>query len=68
MNSEPEPLAYSVKDAMRLISTSRKGFYAAVNSGRLKARKSGKRTIVMASDLQAYLAALPAYEPRKSAA
>lgn len=33
--------------------------YAEIRSGRLKARKIGRRTVVLAEDLDAYLASLP---------
>ena len=46
---------------------SRRAIYAALNSGALKARKNGKRTVILDDDLRAWLTSLPAYAPRKAA-
>ncbi len=37
----------------------RDSIYKSIREGRLKAKKFGRRTIVLASDLQAFLASLP---------
>jgi hypothetical protein len=39
--------------------------YEEINEGRLRARKLGKKTIVLGEDLRAYLEALPAARPMK---
>ena len=54
------PIAVTIPEAVRLSGISRTGIYAALQSG-LKARKSGRRTLIEYADLQAYLASLPAY-------
>jgi hypothetical protein len=46
---------------------SRRKLYEALNSGALKARKDGKRTVILDEDLRAWLTGLPAYEPKKAA-
>lgn len=56
---KPQRLAYSVEESLRLLGISRKKFYAEAKAGRLLLRKSGRRTLVLADDLHAYLAALP---------
>jgi excisionase family DNA binding protein len=33
--------------------------YEAINSGKLKARKAGKRTLILSDDLRDYLSSLP---------
>lgn len=53
--------AYSPKDAMARIGVSRKTFYELLNSGALHAKKIGKRTIVLADDLDAFLESLDDY-------
>ncbi|MEO6013939.1 MAG: DNA-binding protein, partial [Devosia sp.] len=46
---------------------SRRKLYEAINSGALKARKNGKRTVILDADLNNWLNSLPAYEPRQAA-
>ena len=49
----------AVVSASRIAGIGRTKLYEAIAAGSLKARKYGKRTIVLRSDLQAFLAALP---------
>ena len=63
----PAPLAVSVEEAALISGLGRTSIYGAVKSGALKARKAGRRTIVLKSDLQAWLAALPTIEPAEAA-
>jgi hypothetical protein len=46
---------------------SRRKLYEAINSGALKARKNGKRTVILDADLNNWLTSLPAYEPKRAA-
>lgn len=48
----PEPLAYSIADAVRVSSIGRTRIYALINEGRLEARKIGKRTLIPAASLR----------------
>lgn len=57
-----EPAANTVAEVLHRVGISRTKFYAEINAGRLKARKIGSKTVVLETDLQAYLEALPAYE------
>jgi len=68
MINDSERLAYSIKDARLRLGIGNENIYNLLNSGALPARKLGKRTVILAKDLDAYIASLPAYEPRKSAA
>ena len=61
----PEPLAYSIDDVCERVPGGRTTVYEEIRQGRLIARKMRGRTIVLPSDLAAYLAALP---PMKTAA
>lgn len=55
------PKAYTVKDVLHLTGMGRTKFYKLVNSGDLKARKLGARTVVLAEYLDAWLKGLPSY-------
>jgi Helix-turn-helix domain len=58
--SNTEQLAYDVHDARKLLGDmSHSTFYRRVNSGAIPVRKDGKRTLVLASDLERYLETLP---------
>lgn len=54
-----EPLSYSVKDAVKVSSFSRAALYNEIKAGRLIARKSGAKTVILAADLRAWLDSLP---------
>lgn len=56
----PEKLAYTVKEVQELVGMSRSSIYIALADQRLRAVKSGKKTLVLAKDLQAWLEKLPA--------
>lgn len=51
----PEPLAYSVADAIRVSSIGKTKLYALIKTGDLEARKIGKRTLILAHSLQAVI-------------
>jgi Helix-turn-helix domain len=53
------PLGYTIAEAVRASGIGRTTLYADLKAGRLTARKRGKRTIILADDLRAYLASLP---------
>jgi hypothetical protein len=58
---------YTIKEFLADFGMGKTRFYELVNSGALKARKNGARTVVLAADAQAYIDSLPEYEPRKAA-
>lgn len=62
--SGSRPVANTVVDVLRRVGISRTKFYQEINAGRLKARKIGSKTVVLETDLQAYLDALPPYDGR----
>lgn len=55
-------LAYSIKEAVEATGISRAALYQDIAAGKLATRKRGASTIILADDLNAYLAALPSAE------
>ena len=53
------PLAYDIKGAIKEGNVGRSKIFEEISAGRLKARKVGRRTIILREDLVAWLAALP---------
>lgn len=59
-NSEQSRVALCVNDACASLSISRTTLYEEIASGRLRAVKCGKRTLIPADGIKAWLAGLPA--------
>jgi len=51
--------ALAIDEVSARIGIGRDGVYRAINEGQLRARKFGKRTLILATDLDAFLEALP---------
>lgn len=51
--------AYTVAETIAATGIGRDNVYRAINDGRLRARKLGRRTLILASDLEAFLQELP---------
>ena len=57
-------LAFSIAELLAIHPGGRTSLYAAIASGELIARKSGRSTLVLVRDYERYLEALPRIEPR----
>jgi hypothetical protein len=53
------PIAHSVEGVLKIVPCGRTTVFAAISSGALKARKIGRRTIILDEDLRSWLMALP---------
>ena len=60
-----ENFAFSVVEVARRASVGRTAVFSEIRAGRLIARKLGRRTIILASDMQRWLHALPENIGRK---
>jgi excisionase family DNA binding protein len=61
------PLAYSIAEACEAARVGRTAIYEAIRSGALRARKRGRRTLVLVDDLPRWLEKLPAVETKDNA-
>ena len=54
-----QPLAYTIEDAVSASGIGRTKLYDAIRAGKLRARKCGRRTLIIDEDLRSFLRALP---------
>lgn len=58
-NSGPQPAAFDTASAAGYIGIGKTKLFAEIQAGRIPAKKAGNRTLILRSDLDAWLAALP---------
>ena len=58
-HTEAKPIALSIPGAVRCSGLSRATLYRHIANGRLPIRKAGSRTLVLMSDLAAFIESLP---------
>ncbi len=63
MPTPPEQLAHTIDEVCKVAKLGRSSIYEEIRSGRLIARKCGRRTIILATDLHTWLDRLPRIEP-----
>jgi excisionase family DNA binding protein len=59
------PITLSIPGTVEVSGLSRSSIYEALKRGDLTAVKAGRRTLIRFSDLEAYMASLPAYRAGK---
>jgi excisionase family DNA binding protein len=57
------PLAHTVSRALTVAGCGKTSLYAAIKAGELPAKKMGRRTLIIHSDLMTWLENLPALKP-----
>ena len=56
------PLAVTISEACNVARSSRSEIYAAILRGELRALKRGRKTLILMSDLRAWVEALPEFK------
>lgn len=66
MSSEAKPsfnkIAYSVAEVLEIAGCSNGFLYEEINAGKLRAVKRGRRTLILAGDLEAWINSWPEYQ------
>lgn len=57
-----EPLVYTIQEAANVSKRCRATIYNELRAGRLKAKKHGDSTLILAEDLKIWLDSLPEYK------
>lgn len=60
-DEDAQPLAYSITGGAKRANVSRSEMYNILKRGELRAKKLGRRTVILHDDLSAYLRGLPDY-------
>lgn len=59
---DSQKFGYTIDQAVDHTGIGRTKIYQAIKEGRLRARKCGRRTVILAGDLAAFMQALPVME------
>ena len=62
------PIALSIPEAAKTSGIGRTSIYDEIASGRLRAVKRGRRTLILSDDLKAWIQALQPVQPKRLAA
>ena len=62
-----EKMAFTIPEAVKAGAGSRSVIYENIKSGAIKARKRGRRTVILAADLAQYLESLPDFHEQVAA-
>jgi excisionase family DNA binding protein len=65
--SMSDPLAFTIRQAITTAGIRKTSLYAAIKRGDLRARKSGRRTLILRDDLHGWLERLPTLELKRRA-
>lgn len=66
-DSDMKPLlTMSIEETRAATGLGRTKLYQLINNGELKARKIGKRTVILKDDLEAFLKNLPSYNSQNA--
>ena len=57
-----QPIAFSIAQACAASHIGRTRIYEAIREGQLSARKHGRRTLILSTDLHQWLQSLPVFE------
>ena len=68
MENKAVRLSYTPEGASDETGMSRSRIFKALKDGELKGRKAGGSTVILGADLQAFLDALPEWQPKQAAA
>ena len=61
-----DPLAFTIPQAITTAGVRKTSLYAAIKRGDLRAKKLGRRTLILRDDLRAWLERLPALDLKRS--
>jgi hypothetical protein len=66
MQNDVRKIAYSVDDIVKLVGIGRSLLFEELAAGRILAKKIGRRTVILETDLSAWLKSLPEKGPCES--